>query len=55
MEGLSSYVVTCTSIIRVQADSEESAAQIAREIARADGPDDVTVERTDSPSDRNYS
>lgn len=55
MQGLSSYVVTCVSIIRVNADSEEGAAQIAREIARADGPDDVTVERTDSTSDGDYS
>ena len=55
MQGLSSYVVTCTSIIRVQADSEESAAQIAIEIVRADGPDDIDVERIDGTNDRDYS
>ena len=54
MQGLSSYVVTCVSIIRVNAYTAEDAEQMAVEIMRADGPDDVTVERTDSPSDRDY-
>lgn len=56
MQGLSSYVVTCASIIRVQAYTAEDAAQTAVEILRLDGPDSIDVERADSePTDRDYS
>ena len=54
LQGLSSYIVTCTSIIRVQAYTADDAAQMAIEIVRADGPDDIDVERTDG-NDRDYS
>lgn len=54
MQGLSSYIVTCTSIIRVQAYTADDAAQMAIEIVRADCPDDIDVERTGG-NDRDYS
>ena len=47
MQTLSSYVVTCVSIIRVAAYTADDAEAMAVEIVRADGPDDVQVERTD--------
>jgi hypothetical protein len=47
MQGLSSYVVTCRSVIRVQAHTAQDAEDAALEILRRDGPDDIDVERTD--------
>lgn len=56
MQGLSSYVVTATSTIRVQAYTAEDAVSMVREIVRIDGPDEFQVERSESePSDRDYS
>lgn len=54
MQGLSSYVVTCTSTIRVQAYTAQDAEAAAIEIVRRDGPDEIEVERTDG-NDRDYS
>ena len=56
MEGLGSYVVTASSTIRVSAYTADDAETAALEILRRDGPDDVTVTRSeDEPSDRAYS
>lgn len=55
MQGLSSYLVTCSSVIRVQAYTAQDAEDAAVEIVRRDGPDDIDVERTDGTHDRDYS
>lgn len=55
MQGLSSYVVTLTSTIRVNAYTADDAETAAREVLHRDGPDDVTVTRSEEePSDRDY-
>ena len=56
MQGLSSYTVVLSSTIRVNAYTADDAEAAAEEILRRDGPDDVTVTRSeDEPSDRDYS
>lgn len=55
MQRLSSYVVTCTSTIRVNAYTADDAQTAALEILRRDGPDDIEIERTDGTNDRDYS
>ena len=56
MQGLSSYVVVLSSTIRVNAYTADDAETAAREVLHRDGPDDVTVTRSeDEPSDRDYS
>lgn len=53
MQSLSSYVVTCRSVIRVNAYTAQDAETIAKEIIRRDGPDEIDVQRSeDEPSDR---
>ena len=48
-------MVTCRSVIRVQAYTAQDAEAAAVEILRRDGPDDIDVERTDATNDRDYS
>ena len=55
VQGLSSYVVTCRSVIRVQAYTAQDAEGIAVEIIMRDGPEEIDVERTDATNDRDYS
>ena len=56
MQGLSSYVVTASSTIRVQAYTADDAKDAALEVLHRDGPDEITVTRSeDEPSDRDYS
>lgn len=55
MQGLSSYVVTLSSTIRVNAYTDDDAETAAFEVLHRDGPDDVTVERSrEEPTDREY-
>lgn len=55
MQGLSSYVVTLHSEIRVTAYTADDAETAALEILHRDGPDAIDVERTDGTHDRDYS
>lgn len=55
MEGLSSYTVTYSGVLRIQAYTAQDAEAAALEVIRRDGPDDIDVERTDGTNDRDYS